>query len=183
MTEQPSLIVPRSAVPHILLTLAATFLFAYFYHYHLPALLRYLTRPPPQTPADSDLSSQLVALRRQSNSLNTPATFAEWSKVQRQLQRLEKQQQQQQQSQDDTRTSPVLIHALVYTSLAAVVGLLWWAEWSVVVAEVAGSEWLGWTPVRLLLGEIGVVRWSLLCYRVITLMIAPRDSIKHASTS
>jgi len=174
MTEHPSLIVPRSAAPHILITLVATFCFTYFYHYHLPALHRYLTRPPPQPSADPALSSQLATLRRQSNTLNTPATFAEWSKVQRHIQRLDKQQQQQQQQQQNQpASSPLLVYTVTYTALAAIVGVLWWIGRSVVLVEVVGSGWLGWTPVRLLLGEIGVVRWSLVCYRVMSLLIAP----------
>ena len=172
MTEQPSVVIPRAAVPLILLTLVATTVFTYVYHCHLPTLLRYLARPPPQPSAYPALSSQLVTLRRQSNTLNTPATFVEWSKVQRQLQRLDKQLLQQQQQQQQ-HSHPLLVHAIVYASLAAIVSLLWWAGWSIVLAEVTGSEWLGWTPVRLLLGEVGVVRWSLVCYRVVSLLIAP----------
>ena len=182
MTEQPLLIVQRSAVGHILLTLVTTFLFTYFCHYHTPALLRSLTRSSPQPPADPVLSSQLATLRRQSNTLNTPATFAQWSKVQRQLQQLEKQQQQQQQQSVSTHsTSPLLIYAVVYASLAGVVGLLWWAGWSMLLMEVVGSEWLRWSPARLMLGEIGVVRWSLVCYRVISLLIARPNPATHVS--
>ena len=177
MAEHPSLIIPRSAVPHILLTLVATFLFTCFYHLALPALLRFLTRPQPAV--NPALASQLASLRRHSNTLNSPATFTEWSKVQRQLQRLEKQHEQQQQQQEQSQqhgTSTLLVYAVVYTVMAACVGLLWCTCRSIVLVEVTGSEWLSWTPVRLLLGEVGVVRWSLLCYRAISLIVAPGDS-------
>ena len=181
MIEQPSLVVPQSAIPLIFITLAITALFTYFYHYFLPTLLRFLTQRSSRSSIDPTLSSQLATLRRQSNTLNTPATFAEWSKVQRHIQRLEKQHRQQYEQQQ-SNSSPLLVSTVVYGLLAAVVGLLWWVGRSVVLVEVRDSGWLSWTPVRLLLSEIGVVRWSLICFRVISLLIAPHNMIPLAST-
>ena len=171
MDKQITLTVPSTSVAPILLTLVATALVTCTYHFILPSFLRLLTRPPPPPTVDSAVASQLATLRLQSAALNTPATFAEWSKVQRQLQRLERQQQQQPRQQ---HASPPLVQAAVYTALAAAVGAAWWTGRSLVLAEVTGGEWLRWTPARLLLGEIGVLRWSLICCRVLSLATSPR---------
>ena len=191
MTQQQpsiSILVPRSAVPLILLTLLATCIFTYVHHYHLPALIRYLTRlfqSPPINQAAADSSQQqeqlLTSLRHEAARLNTPTTFAQHAKLQRQITTL--QHQLHHNHNHNQPPSPHLAYTITYGALAGLVALLWWAGWSVVLAEVGGGGgwWMGWTPVRLVMGEIGVVRWSLVCYRAVSLVIGTRSAKLHVS--
>lgn len=142
-----------------------------------PWLLLRLRTTPEQRKEVRALSASIASLRRASNQLNSPATFAEYSKVQRQLNaQLKRQAQLHADIASGVHLGPaaapilaVQQFALSYgIKLLVYVGCFLWC-WGSTLFVVPVSGWitpLYYTPIRFVLGEVGIIPFLAICSSV-----------------
>jgi hypothetical protein len=142
-------------------------------HYFAPWVRIRLTTTAEQRAALATHASRITALRIQSNKLNSPATFAEYAKTQRALQK-ELKAQSLLQAQIGAGGGQTMVHtaqqfALTYGLKIAVNVLCFLACVGKTLFVVPTSGWLSglsYTPMRLVLGEVGVIPWLIVCATV-----------------
>jgi Flp pilus assembly protein TadB len=140
-----------------------------------PWLLLLLRTTAQQRREMQTLSRSIASLRAASNRLNSPATFAEYAKVQRTLQHELKRQQQLQAdiagggAMPGPAAAPIRAmqqFALNYGIKMLVYFLCFLFCWGSTLFIVPVSGWmtlLNYTPLRFVLGEVGVVPWLAIC--------------------
>jgi hypothetical protein len=169
LIESPAVHLHPDAIPHALLLFFLTFALSFLYHRYSALALHYLTSTASSRSALSSISSRLSSLRAQSAQLNSPSTFAQHAKLERQIAVLSKQREQlvqQSSSASATSLSPLAARVILYLPAAVSVAAVCYCWWDVTVVMVTAASWLRLTPLRLLLGDIGVLRWLLISYRV-----------------
>ena len=89
--EPPAVYLHPATIPHALLLFLLTVAFSFLYHRYSAPALRYLTTSASSRSALNSISSRLSSLRAQSAQLNSPSTFAQYAKLERQIAVLSKQ--------------------------------------------------------------------------------------------
>lgn len=139
-----------------------------------PWLLLRLRTTPEQRKEVRTLAASIASLRRASNQLNSPATFAEYAKVQRTLnQQLKRQTQLQADIASGAHLGPAAAPTLVVQQFALSYGIkmlvyvsafLWcWGSTLFVVPVTGWITPLYYTPIRFVLGEVGIIPWLAIC--------------------
>ena len=166
--EPPAVYLHPATIPHALLLFLLTVAFSFLYHRYSALALRYLTTSASSRSALSSISSRLSSLRAQSAQLNSPSTFAQYAKLERQIAVLSKQREQllQHSSSSSASLSPLAVRIILYLPAAVTVAAVCYCWWEVTVVTVRAASWLRFTPLRLMLGDIGVLRWLLISHRV-----------------
>jgi len=135
----------------------------------LDAIRNRMTSTEPERLELDQLRRSISSLRLRSNQLNSPATFAEYSKVQRVLQREMKRVQQLQAEIQRREMQLGPMRQLLLTKgpkigvylVCLLVGL---GRTIYVVPTTSGwVRILSYTPLRLVLGEVGIIPWIAIC--------------------
>ncbi|ELR23603.1 uncharacterized protein ACA1_072250 [Acanthamoeba castellanii str. Neff] len=136
------------------------------------------TAPPKE---EVGIEAKLAALQREARRLDAVSTFVRWSKVQRQIQALEKQRDRLRAERSRKRSvlldNPIALFLLKHLLSQVVLPMLlvaWWWNTPILVADASTfgpwfvASWLaipGW-PV----GTVGVVAWVAICRGVARLL-------------
>jgi hypothetical protein len=125
-----------------------------------------------------NISAEIRELRIQSNKYNSPDTFAEYSLIQRKLNKLIKSQSEIIDATQPTLQKKLILQAAVGAGrlliYLALVYLFYSTEIITVKPEEAGILLgiLQYTPLRLFVGNVGIIIWIAICYRFSKNLIA-----------
>ena len=142
-----SVTVHAPSIPFLFSTLLITLLLTFAYHRYSSHLLLCLSTSPSHRARTLSLSVQLLSLRRRSNQLNSPSTFAEYAKVQRQMAQLTKELEQAKATESaamsgTAQTAALYAPAMLLTAVAVAAG------WRLPLVTIAAPHWLAYTPLR-----------------------------------
>ena len=204
-----SITVNASAIPLLLISFILTLVLTLLYRRYSSTLLRLLSTSPSHRAHVLSLSQSLIRLRRQLDALNSPATFAEYAKTQRQMAQLTKtlEQAHAAEAASISRLLPVL---LLYAPAAAATAAMLWAGWGAPLVHVDAPQWLAYTPAKVspallqstracaldslssspvalcpsaqwLVHDVGMVGWLFVSHRVSQLLLA--STAQHSPTA
>jgi len=120
----------------------------------------------------SSLASQLRDLRIQSNKLNSPATFAEYSLTQRQINKLKKRQEQLINEMSPAPSSIILFTIIIQLPKILLAAFLCYYYYSQSLLSIpfptfpALSYISPYTPLKYFVGNVSIFAWLLVCNRV-----------------
>lgn len=150
-----SLSIPIESIWFIYLSLLIIFFINCLDHLYSSAIIRRYVYPSHLLSLyDQDLRliTSINTLRHHSNQVNTPATFTDYAKIQRQLQTAIKQERHiKEEIYNITKQSRYIIYRymITYIPLFIIIIILYLSYGSIIIIHIpATSHWVNYTPIK-----------------------------------